>query len=75
MEWQVGWNATVCGKRAPTSVTPSDVDQELGQLEHARRDLGDRSRQAGIGTGQAGDQRVVVRTIEAHEPDGVTTTS
>ena len=22
VEWQVGWNATVCGNRAPTSVTP-----------------------------------------------------
>ena len=32
IEWQVGWKATVCGKRAPTSVTPEHVDEELGQL-------------------------------------------
>ena len=46
VEWHVGWNATVCGNRAPTSVTPSDVDEELAQLEDARRDRRDALRQA-----------------------------
>ena len=77
VEWQVGWNATVCGKRAPTSVTPEDVDQELGQLEDPRRDRGDPRRQGAVVRRALPPATVGWwwRTIAAHDPDGVTTTS
>ena len=50
----------MCGKRAPTSVTPEDVDEELAQLEDARGHRGDPGRQVGPGVpclGQPGDDR------------------
>ena len=63
IEWQVGWSATACGKRAPTSVTPRTSTRNSLSSWTRGADRGDLRRQGGPGVravGQPGDERVVV---------------
>ncbi len=73
VEWQVGWNATVCGKWAPTSVTPSTSTRNSLSSKHARRHRRDPPRQ--VARGQIGDDPVVVADHRRARPrrrdDGV----
>jgi hypothetical protein len=73
-EWQVGWNATACGNRAPTEVTPRSS---------TRNSLSSRTRGATASTapGNAASPLSAAtvawwwRIIAAHDAEGVTTTS
>ena len=61
-EWQVGWNATVCGKRAPTSVTPSTSMRNSRELvAPAARPRPTAARSRVVRRLVRGDRRVMVR--------------